>query len=90
MDDPAATHPDEMLVTAPIGSCVVFNAHLWHGGTANNGGTVRRSLHSFFTRGDLRQQTHQQRYLRPSLYKRLSPAQRAILDVVDPETQPKL
>ena len=36
------------------------------------------------------QQTHQQRYLRPSLYKRLSPAQRAILDVVDPETQPKL
>ena len=35
LSDPAARHPDEVLVTAPAGTVVVFNSHLWHGGTQN-------------------------------------------------------
>ena len=34
----------EILLTAPPGSCIVFNSHLWHGGTANNGRTIRRAM----------------------------------------------
>ena len=33
--DPAAPHPDEVLVTGRAGDVVVMNAHLWHGGIAN-------------------------------------------------------
>src|SRR3954465_14511578 len=33
--DPAAPHPDEILVTGPAGGVVIMNAHAWHGGTAN-------------------------------------------------------
>src|SRR6185312_2527412 len=35
LDDPAAPHPEEILVTGPAGSVVVMNTHAWHGGTAN-------------------------------------------------------
>ncbi len=35
MDDPAATHPEEILLIAPAGTVVIFNSHVWHGGTRN-------------------------------------------------------
>jgi hypothetical protein len=28
-------HPDEIRITAPLGSAIVFNANLWHGGAEN-------------------------------------------------------
>jgi hypothetical protein len=40
--------------------------------------------HSFFCHSDGQQQTRQQNYVRKELYERLSPAQRALLDVVEP------
>jgi ectoine hydroxylase-related dioxygenase (phytanoyl-CoA dioxygenase family) len=30
------SHPEEIRLTAPQGSAVIFNANLWHGGAANN------------------------------------------------------
>jgi ectoine hydroxylase-related dioxygenase (phytanoyl-CoA dioxygenase family) len=42
--DPAANHPRQELVTAPAGSVLVFNGHLWHSGTRNESDGPRRAL----------------------------------------------
>jgi ectoine hydroxylase-related dioxygenase (phytanoyl-CoA dioxygenase family) len=79
--DPSAGHPDEVRLIAPAGTVVVFNSHLWHGGTENRGGRPRRALHSYFTRRANRQQLDQRKYIRPQTLARLSPAARFILDI---------
>lgn len=81
LDDPAAPHPDEVRLIAPAGTVVVFNSHLWHGGTMNRSDQPRRALHSYFTRRANGQQLDQKKYLRPDTLGRLSPAARFILDV---------
>jgi ectoine hydroxylase-related dioxygenase (phytanoyl-CoA dioxygenase family) len=81
MPDPAAPHPDEVLVTGRAGTVVIFNSHLWHGGTQNRSGQPRRALHSYFTRRGNQQQLDQKRYIRPQTLARLSPAAQFILDV---------
>lgn len=84
MADPADPHPDERLVTGRAGTVVVFNAHAWHGGTANRGDRPRRALHGFFAARDLPQQLDQQAYLRPETWHRLTPAAHHLLDVTAP------
>lgn len=81
MEDPAQPHPDEILLTAPAGTVVIFNSHTWHGGTLNRTDQPRRAMHSYFTRRDQTQQLDQKAYIRPETYQRLSPAARFILDV---------
>jgi ectoine hydroxylase-related dioxygenase (phytanoyl-CoA dioxygenase family) len=81
MPDPAAAHPGEVLITGQAGTVVVFNAHLWHGGTCNRSGQPRRALHSYFTRRGNRQQVDQGKFLRPQTRARLSAAALFILDV---------
>lgn len=78
--DPQAPHPEETLLLAPAGTVVVFNSHLWHGGTRNRTNGRRRALHSYFCRRDQPQQLDQSAYLRPETAARLSPAARFILD----------
>jgi ectoine hydroxylase-related dioxygenase (phytanoyl-CoA dioxygenase family) len=81
MADPADRHPDEVLLLGEAGTCVVFNAHLWHGGTANRTDRPRRALHAAFVRREQRQQTVQRDYLRPETLKQLTSSQRYLLDV---------
>lgn len=81
MADPADRHPDEILLTAPAGTVVIFNSHTWHGGTRNQTSKPRRAMHSYFTRRDQRQQLDQRKYITRETYDRLSPAARFILDV---------
>jgi ectoine hydroxylase-related dioxygenase (phytanoyl-CoA dioxygenase family) len=81
MSDPRDPHPDEILVLGEAGTAVVFNSHLWHGGTQNRTNRPRRALHSAFVRRDRKQQTVFQDYVRPSTYQRLSNAQRYLLEV---------
>ena len=52
LDDPAATHPDEMLLLGKAGTVVVFDSHMWHGTTHNGSRDHRYSLTSFFCRRD--------------------------------------
>jgi ectoine hydroxylase-related dioxygenase (phytanoyl-CoA dioxygenase family) len=73
--------PGEVLLLAPAGTVVVFNSHLWHGGTVNRSSRPRRALHSYFTRRGNAQQLDQRTYVRPETLARLSPAGRFILDV---------
>ncbi|MBU10411.1 MAG: phytanoyl-CoA dioxygenase [Gemmatimonadetes bacterium] len=81
LDDPTAPHPDEVILTAPAGTVVVFNSHTWHGGTLNRSDEPRYGLHSYFTRRDQRQQTAQKALLSEETKARLSEAARVILDV---------
>jgi hypothetical protein len=76
-----AEHPRQVTVQAKAGDVLVINAHLWHGGTLNRGGARRRVMHAYFTAREHSQQTDQRAYLRVATQRRLSPAQRWILDV---------
>ena len=51
--DPSSRHPDQVVVTAPAGSVLVFNGHLWHGGTRNTSGDHRRAVQVSFQARDL-------------------------------------
>ncbi len=81
MADPSQSHPDQILLTAPAGTVVIFNSHTWHGGTLNTTDRPRRAMHSYFTQRDQTQQLDQKAHIRPETYERLSPAARFILDV---------
>lgn len=81
MANPADPHPDEVLLTAPAGTVVIFNSHTWHGGTLNRTASPRRALHSYYTRRDQPQQTDQRASLRPETIARLPEAARVVLDV---------
>lgn len=50
--DPASRHPEQIIVTAPAGAVLVFNGHVWHGGTLNRSGERRRSVQCSFTARD--------------------------------------
>jgi hypothetical protein len=79
------TLPDEQLVTGRAGTVVVMNTHMWHAGTGNRTDRCRRALHGFYTRGDKPQQQFQKALLRPQTIETLSPAQRKVLALDDPE-----
>ncbi len=82
--DPLAPHPGEILLVAPAGTVAVYNAHIWHGGTANSTAAHRRALHSFFVRRDVAQQQWQKKMLRAETQARLSPLMRELLALDDP------
>jgi len=81
--DPAAPHADEILVTGRAGTVVIMNAHLWHGGTANQTDAPRCAMHVFFTRRDKPQQQYQKRLLRASTQAALSERLRWVLALDD-------
>ena len=81
LDDPKASHPDEVQIIAPAGTVVIFNSHLWHGGTLNQSDSPRYALHSYFCRRHQPQQLDQKAYLSDETLSRLSKVQRYILDV---------
>ena len=84
LPDPRATHPAERTVTAPAGSVVVMNSHLWHGGLDNRTHGHRTSLHAFYCRRDKPQQQYQKQLLRPEVQAALSPEIRHLLALDDP------
>lgn len=81
MPDPRAPHPDEILLIAPAGTVVVFNAHLWHSGTQNKSARPRLSMNMGFVPREQPQQTNQREYLRPETAARLTEPMRVVLDV---------
>jgi ectoine hydroxylase-related dioxygenase (phytanoyl-CoA dioxygenase family) len=79
--DLKATHPDEIQLIAPAGTVVIFNSHVWHGGTVNRTDKPRYALHSYFCRRHQPQQTNQREHLSAETVARFSDAARFILDV---------
>jgi len=84
LEDPLAPHPQEVLLTAPAGSIVVMNAHMWHAGTANRSASPRLAMHAFYCRRDKPQQQYQKQLLRPEVQAALSPELRWLLALDDP------
>jgi ectoine hydroxylase-related dioxygenase (phytanoyl-CoA dioxygenase family) len=76
-----APHPREVVLQAPAGTVIVFNAHAWHGGTMNRSGDRRRVMHAYFTAREHRPQLDHRAYVRLATYRRLSEAQRWLMDV---------
>jgi hypothetical protein len=81
LDDPFAPHPEEELVQAPAGAAVVLNSHVWHGGTHNRTGSLRRVIQCYFVQRGYATQLEQRDYLRPETERRLTPELRWLLDV---------
>jgi ectoine hydroxylase-related dioxygenase (phytanoyl-CoA dioxygenase family) len=84
LEDPIATHPQEVLLTGPAGSIAVMNAHMWHAGTANRTDAPRLAMHAFYCRRDKPQQQYQKQLLRPDVQAGLSPELRDMLALDDP------
>ncbi len=68
--------PRPGTLTAPAGTVIVFNSHLWHGGTRNNTDRPRRAMHSYFTRRGNGQQLNQREYIRPETLRAAQPGRR--------------
>ncbi|MCC7264717.1 MAG: phytanoyl-CoA dioxygenase family protein [Candidatus Latescibacteria bacterium] len=81
MADLFAPHPRELLLLAPAGTVVAFNSHLWHGGTLNRTGDLRRVLHMAYVPRHRKQLTNQRQHLRPETSRRLTPQMKCLLDV---------
>ena len=55
MQAPENHHPGEVRVTAGAGAALIFNGHLWHGGTRNGSREPRRVLQcQLVARGSMR------------------------------------
>ena len=81
MADPLDKHPDEIRIIAPAGSVFIFNSHVWHGGTLNETGNVRRSIHSYFCSREQPQQIDQKKYITEETLSRIGEKGRRTLDV---------
>lgn len=81
LDDSLATHPEEVIIEAPAGSVVIFNSHVWHGGTTNHTSSPRRAIHSYFCRRDQPQQVDQKRYIQKETLERLPKGAAEILGI---------
>jgi len=79
LPDPLADHPDQIVVSAPAGSALVLNAHVWHGGTKNHTRHLRRALQCYLVRAGFPTQLAQRDYLRPETADRLTPELEVLL-----------
>src|SRR3569833_4587880 len=79
MDDPRAPHPDQLVLTAKAGTVVVFNGHMWHGGTQNRTDVPRRAMTFAYEHRDEPQQYPLAGNMRQEVVERLSPAERFLL-----------
>ena len=79
--DLTAPVPGEVHLTGAAGSCIAYNAHLWHSGTQNFSPDLRRAQHAFFTRTVRPTQTDVPALLDGAVFERLNPVARAVLDV---------
>jgi ectoine hydroxylase-related dioxygenase (phytanoyl-CoA dioxygenase family) len=50
LSQPQSHHPEEITVTGPAGSALIFSGHLWHSGTRNQSKASRRVLQCIYHR----------------------------------------
>jgi ectoine hydroxylase-related dioxygenase (phytanoyl-CoA dioxygenase family) len=78
---PLAPYPGEVHLTGKSGSVAVLNGCMWHGGTTNVSGKLRRVLHIAIGRRDIPQQHVERDFVTPELIARSNPAQKYLLDI---------
>jgi len=77
LQQPDAKHPDQLQIIAKAGSALVFNGHLWHGGTRNESNGPRRAIQCQFVAREMGLMSQAQ----PDIPAHLTPAARYILGV---------
>jgi ectoine hydroxylase-related dioxygenase (phytanoyl-CoA dioxygenase family) len=83
LDDATTPHKDEIVLTGKAGSVIVMNAHMWHGGLANQTAKPRSAIHAFFCRHDKPQQQYQKQLLDQEVQTGLAPQLRELLALDD-------
>jgi len=83
LKDPRQPHPQQLVLTAPAGSVIVYNAHLWHSGTANQTPRHRRALHASYVRRDLPQEIWQKHAIPLAVQQRMEGLLRYLLALDD-------
>ena len=81
LEDAAQQHPQEIQLTAPSGTVIVFNSHLWHAGGLNQTDSPRHGMLAYYCHRGHKQLTDQRKFIHPETHARLSEAQRFILAV---------
>jgi len=84
LGDPYAPHPEEVILTGGAGTVVVMNAHVWHGGIANQTSRERRAMSVLYCRRDVAQQQYQKKLLRAETQQAVSGELRHLLALDDP------
>ena len=76
-------HPidGEVHITGEAGSLMVYNAHLWHGGTQNRSTGLRRAQNVFYTRAENPAQMNLLAAIDPDVHRRFGRLPRALLDI---------
>ena len=82
MKDASDPHPQQIVVSAPAGTVLVYNGHTWHSGTLNKNGQRRRAIFPYMVSGAYWDKgEYQNARLLKRTFDRLSPAARYILGV---------
>jgi ectoine hydroxylase-related dioxygenase (phytanoyl-CoA dioxygenase family) len=81
MKDSAADHEQQVVACGPAGSVIIFNGSVWHGHTANQTNTPRRSVQGAFIRRDAAPAIDQAARIRHDTLGRISPLARYVLAV---------
>lgn len=72
-------NPNEIIITAPQGSAIIFNANLWHGGGENTTEHSRWAVALGYARWFIKPSFDFMRNTPDSIYSRMSDAQRKLL-----------
>ena len=80
LDDPIAPHPDEVMLIGPVGTVAIFNAHVWHGATANPERIARPNCTSFWSRRQFHDGTRMENHLSRDAYERLGAGALCLFD----------
>jgi hypothetical protein len=81
MKNPAADHQQQELACGPAGSVIIYNGSAWHGHTANQTNTPRRSIQGAYIRRDTEPAMDQAARIRQDTLGRISPLAKYVLAV---------
>jgi hypothetical protein len=83
-DPPAGSEPiyaDRVLACGQAGSMIIFDASIWHGHTANNTTSPRRSIQGYFVKRGVRSGTNFSSRMSLETFDRIGPLARYLLSV---------
>lgn len=79
LTDPFDRHPDQIIVDAPAGSVLVFNAHTWHSGTQNRSDSTRRGIFAHFVAEEHDTHVNHRAFITEETLQRIPPAAQRLL-----------
>lgn len=88
MADTTADYEGQVLACGPTGSMIIYNGSTWHGHSANQSASPRRSVQGALIRRDAQAAHDQRARIRPETFSRIGDLAKYLLDVA-PQDGPK-